>query len=136
MAAAASGGTAVISAVGTDAWTSTRTALGRWFGRGDVTRERVELERLDRTASELQLAAAENTAHVATGEEYAWKTRIADLLESLPEDRRAQAAEDLRSILNLQEGATSGGITFTGNTFSNLKGAQFGNHGSQTNNFG
>jgi hypothetical protein len=61
-ALAAAGGTAVVQAAGTDAWTGLRQAVARWFGRGDRQRERVELERLDRTAGELRHPAGSSRA--------------------------------------------------------------------------
>ena len=41
-ALAASGGTALAQAARTDAWTSLRQELARWFGRGDAQREQAE----------------------------------------------------------------------------------------------
>ncbi|MFF5406812.1 hypothetical protein ACFY8K_28435 [Streptomyces misionensis] len=94
---AEAGGTAVVQAVGTDAWAGLRQALGRWFGRGDGSRERAELERLDRTAEELVTSAADQRT---TRHEAAWGTRFETLLENLDERARAHAAEELRALLS------------------------------------
>ncbi|WP_340562051.1 hypothetical protein [Streptomyces sp. GSL17-111] len=118
---AAAGGTAVVQAAGTDMWTGLRQALARWFGRGDEQRQRGELERLDRSAEELRTAQAADTERVRIRQEAAWQTRIADLLESLDDNERAQAAEELRALLSQYkpEGGVSadrGGAAFVGRT--------------------
>ncbi|MFF9378900.1 hypothetical protein ACF1BB_30840, partial [Streptomyces griseoluteus] len=56
VALAAAGGTAVVQAAGTDAWTEVRQQVARWFSRGNPQRETAELERLDQTAGELEAA--------------------------------------------------------------------------------
>ncbi|PAK22126.1 hypothetical protein CJD44_37435 [Streptomyces sp. alain-838] len=118
---AAAGGTAVVQAAGTDMWTGLRQAVAGWFGRGDEQRQRVELERLDRTAEELQTAQAADAERVRIRQEAAWQARIEDLLESLDDSERAQAAEELRSLLpqHKPEGGVSagrGGVAVSGNT--------------------
>ncbi|URN11858.1 hypothetical protein LUW77_08685 [Streptomyces radiopugnans] len=96
-ALAAAGGTAVVQAAGTEAWTAVREAVARWFGRGDERRERAELERLDRAADELAGAAVTELARVR--QEAAWQARFENLLESAGGDERARLAEELRALL-------------------------------------
>ncbi|MGK5451231.1 hypothetical protein [Streptomyces radiopugnans] len=96
-ALAAAGGTAVVQAAGTEAWTAVREAVARWFGRGDEQRERAELERLDRAADELAGAAGAELARVR--QEAAWQARFENLLESAGGDERARLAEELRALL-------------------------------------
>ncbi|MGY5079213.1 hypothetical protein ACWIGX_19315 [Streptomyces nigrescens] len=103
LALAAAGGTAVIQAAGTDAWGRFSQAVAQLFGRGDGQRERAELERLDRTAAELEGAEAERAR---VRQEIVWQARIEDLLASVEGDDRAQVAEELRSLLARH---TSGG---------------------------
>ncbi|MFG2864248.1 hypothetical protein [Streptomyces sioyaensis] len=98
-ALAAAGGTAVVQAAGTDMWTGLRQAMGRWFGRGDEQRERVELERLDQAARELENAEAAGTERAPVRQEAAWQARIEALLESLDVTERARAAEELSALL-------------------------------------
>ncbi|MDX2939161.1 hypothetical protein [Streptomyces ipomoeae] len=93
---AAAGGTAVVQAASTDAWVRFSRSMARWFGRGNDQRERAELERLDRTAAELEGAEAERAR---VRQEIVWQTRIEDLLASVEGDDRAQIAEELRSLL-------------------------------------
>ncbi|MFJ8869958.1 hypothetical protein ACIRD6_29855 [Streptomyces sp. NPDC102473] len=117
---AAAGGTAVVQAAGTDMWTGLRQAVAGWFGRGDEQRQRVELERLDRTAEELQTVLAPDVERVRIRQEAAWQARIEDLLESLGDSERAQAAEELRVFLaqHEHEGGVSagrGGMAVGGN---------------------
>ncbi|CAL9374172.1 hypothetical protein SUDANB176_00929 [Streptomyces sp. enrichment culture] len=108
-ALAAAGGTAVVQAAGTDMWTGLRQAVAGWFGRGDGQRQRVELERLDRTAEELRTAQAADAERVRIRQEAAWQARIEDLLESLDDSERARAAEELRVLLSRR--APGGGVS-------------------------
>ncbi|MFC8851517.1 hypothetical protein ACFT5D_00415 [Streptomyces sp. NPDC057144] len=119
-ALAAAGGTAVVQAAGTDAWTELRQAVARWFGRGDRQRERVELERLDQSAGELEMAEAAMVERERIRQEAAWQTRIEAMLENLDDTERAQAAEELRTLLaqhTPQGGALAGqgGLAVGGN---------------------
>ncbi|WP_424891498.1 hypothetical protein [Streptomyces sp. XH2] len=99
-AVAAAGGTAVVRSAGTDAWSELRRRVARWFGRGDEARERVELERLDRTAVALEAAAASGEViRIRDRQEAVWQDRIETLLEGLPPDQRAGAAEELRALV-------------------------------------
>ncbi|WP_369168386.1 hypothetical protein AB5J49_11080 [Streptomyces sp. R28] len=117
---AAAGGTAVVQAAGTDMWTGLRQAVARWFGRGDGQRERAELERLDRTAGELQSAEADQAERLRIREEAAWQARIEALLESLDQAEQTRAVEELRVLLAEQAprggaSAGQGGLAAGGN---------------------
>ncbi|MGW4866314.1 hypothetical protein [Streptomyces chartreusis] len=109
-ALAAAGGAAVVQAAGTDAWTGLRDRIAAWFGRGIERRERVELERLDRSAAELA-QAGEDSQELRSRQETVWQTRIADFLEELPDEEREEAATALRAVLKEAEaaGAVSAG---------------------------
>ncbi|MGC0334191.1 hypothetical protein RKD23_007181 [Streptomyces sp. SAI-170] len=98
-ALAAAGGTAVVQAAGTNAWEGFRQAVARWFGRGDDDRERVELERLDRSAAELTAVSEGGADRLRLRQEAVWQTRFEQLLEALPEAEREQAAAALRALL-------------------------------------
>jgi hypothetical protein len=100
IALAAAGGTAVVQAAGTDAWEGLRGRVARWFGRGDVEVERAELERLDRSASELSAADEGETDRIGARQEAAWQARFETLLERLPEAERAQAATELEDLID------------------------------------
>ncbi|MFD5145640.1 hypothetical protein [Streptomyces sp. NPDC058401] len=94
---AAAGAAAVVQAATTDAWTEVRDRVARWFGRGDGELERVQLERLDRSAAELAAGGGSDRAR----QETVWRTRIEDLLEGLTDDEeREQAATELRALLD------------------------------------
>ncbi|MFM9611540.1 hypothetical protein [Streptomyces niveiscabiei] len=82
LALAASVGTAVAQAAGTDAWAAFRARLARVLGRGDTERETAQGERLDGTA-----AAA--TAGRGEGADMVWRTRVEVLLEELDPGERA-----------------------------------------------
>ncbi|WP_324606891.1 hypothetical protein [Streptomyces katrae] len=119
-ALAAAGGAAVVQAAGTDAWAGLRQALAGWFGRGDQQRERAELERLDRTAGELDAAAAGAVERLRMRQEGVWQTRVEILLENLEEAEQIHAAESLRALLarHAPRGGVSagrGGLAVGGN---------------------
>ncbi|MFF4935371.1 hypothetical protein ACFY2H_42110 [Streptomyces griseofuscus] len=99
IALAASGGTALAGAAGTDAWTGLRQAVARWFGRGDAQREQAELDRLDQTAVSVQVTDPAEAERARIRQEAVWQTRIETFLESLDAAQRKQAAEQLRSLL-------------------------------------
>jgi hypothetical protein len=101
-ALAAAGGAAVVQAAGTDAWTGVRQQMARWFGRGNPQREHAQLERLDRTAAELEAAQATEVERVRIRQEAAWQGRIEALLESLEDIERARVADELRTLLAQQ----------------------------------
>ncbi|MFI1177524.1 hypothetical protein [Streptomyces melanogenes] len=99
IALAASGGTALVTAAGTDAWSGLRQAVACWFGRGDTRREQTELERLDQTAAAVEATDPTEAEQVRNRQEAVWQTRIETLLESLDGTERDRAAEWLRSLL-------------------------------------
>ncbi|MFF0706194.1 hypothetical protein ACFYVC_38430 [Streptomyces tendae] len=99
-ALAAAGGTAVVQAASTDAWTGLRQRLARWLGRGNPQRENAELERLDQTAGELDMARPAELERVRIRQEAAWQARIETLLESLDDTERVQAVEQLSALLD------------------------------------
>ncbi|MFH9068914.1 hypothetical protein [Streptomyces alboflavus] len=116
---AEAGGTAVVQAAGTDTWTGLRQAVARWFGRGNSEREQAELERLDRTAGELEVAGTTVAERVRIRQEAAWQARIESLLENLDAAERARAAADLRALLTRHTGQGSassgpGGLAVSG----------------------
>lgn len=84
-ALAAAGGTAVVQAAGTDAWTDSASGRQAGSARGNPQREHAELERLDQAASELEAAAAAGPTEAQRErirQEARWQARIEALLES------------------------------------------------------
>ncbi|MDX2703807.1 hypothetical protein PV350_13190 [Streptomyces sp. PA03-6a] len=133
---AATGGTAVVQAAGTDAWTTFRTRLAEWFGRGDATRTQGELERLDSTARELQ-AAGRGVPEIARARaEGTWQGRIVAALQALPEDQRSQAMTALQQLLDEAPATSPARNVLSGNVFHGPTAMQAGDHGQQTNHFG
>lgn len=102
---ATAGGTAVVQAAGTQAWDGLRTRVARLLGRGNDVRERAELERLDRTASTLQVADSSEVEQVRLRQEASWQTRFEGLLEELDGVDREQVAAELRALVQEQAGA-------------------------------
>ncbi|WUD71377.1 hypothetical protein OG937_06560 [Streptomyces sp. NBC_00510] len=120
VALSAAGGTALVQAAGSDAWTGLRVAVARWFGGGNEQRERAELERLDQTAGELVAAEAGGAERVRIRQEAAWQARFEGVLEHLDDVERIRAAEGLRALLtqHTQPGGASvgqGGLVVGGN---------------------
>ncbi|GAA1107255.1 hypothetical protein GCM10009663_56530 [Kitasatospora arboriphila] len=133
-ALAAAGGAAVVQAAGTDAWEGLRSRLARWFGRGDVQRERAALERLDRTAEALAAAGPDEEAirRTSARHEALWQARLASRLDSLGEDEREASVRDLQALL--PGGNARGAVG--GNTFHGPTAIQTGDFGRQENHFG
>ncbi|QEU92599.1 hypothetical protein [Streptomyces kanamyceticus] len=98
-ALAAAGGTAVVQAAGTDAWTAVRAAVARWFGRGDAARERAELARLDRTGTALSTAEGEPGRRLRDDERISWRTRFEIALDDLDETVRQELGDELRVLV-------------------------------------
>jgi hypothetical protein len=116
---AASGGTAVVTAAGTDAWIGTRTTVARLLGR-DGQREEAVLQRLDQTAADLARASDEDAQglleRVRAAQSLSWETRFTDLLQDLPEAERDEAVRALHSLVEhvRQHASGSGASAGTG----------------------
>lgn len=98
-AAAAAGGTAVVQAAGTDLWNGFRGRVAEWFGRGHEVRESRELERLDRSASELSMAGQDEVERLRVRHEAVWQSRIETLLEDLDGVERDRAVAELSKLM-------------------------------------
>ncbi|MFD0040569.1 hypothetical protein ACFVIZ_23380 [Streptomyces anulatus] len=109
-ALAAAGGTAVVSAAGTELWETFRSRVATLLGRGNDATERITLERLDRTAAELEPAAADDAS--------AWASRFSDALEEASPEEQERLAAQLQELVDrinsLQPAADSGGIAIAG----------------------
>jgi hypothetical protein len=117
-ALAATGGTAVIQAAGTDLWVTFRERVAGLFGRGQQRQTEAALEQLDQTAAMLKQALADSEdgadlERVRTRLEIAWQTQFTDLLESLAPDEREEAAEQLRELVDLAQGQGQGSVSAT-----------------------
>ncbi|KIF02950.1 hypothetical protein PL81_26955 [Streptomyces sp. RSD-27] len=102
MVLAASGGTAVVTAAGTEAWIGFRRQVAKIFGRGDEQREQAELERLDQTATALDVLEPAEVERVQIRQEASWQARFETLLENLTGDERNQVVSELRALLRDQ----------------------------------
>uniref|UniRef100_A0AAU2A1W9 Uncharacterized protein n=1 Tax=Streptomyces sp. NBC_00093 TaxID=2975649 RepID=A0AAU2A1W9_9ACTN len=97
LALAASGGTAVVQAAGTEAWGQLSGRVAQWLGRGHARAEEAELERLNGTAGELR--TANGSAQVRAAQESMWRDRIAEVLEGLGNDEQERAVAELQRLL-------------------------------------
>ncbi|MFD0268785.1 hypothetical protein ACFVGY_19775 [Streptomyces sp. NPDC127106] len=143
VALAASVGSGVVQAAGTEVWQEFRSRLARLLGRGNRAQETVQLERLDRTAAELAAAAVQDGdgPEERRGEERsrhgaAWRTRTQDLLEQLEPDERAAVAAELRALLHeVAEAVRPAGGGVTRNVFFGPAAVQSGDGNVQVNRF-
>ncbi|MEU7568252.1 hypothetical protein [Streptomyces fradiae] len=134
---AAALGTAVVQAAGTQAWEGMRGGIARVLGRGRPERESVELEWLDRTAGALEAAGPAHAESERIRQETVWGTRLATLLEGLPERERQGLVDALETVLRENrpssgEGGAGGvvhGNTFYGTAFVQGSGTQIVNPG-------
>lgn len=129
---AASGGTAVVTAAGTDTWTGTRTTVARLLGRAGQ-REEAVLQRLDRTAADLARASDEDAQEVLervrVAQSLSWETRFTDLLQDLPEPERDEAVRVLRALVEQVRQHASGSGAAAGAGVSVGTGAAAGSGG-------
>ncbi|WP_229821376.1 MULTISPECIES: hypothetical protein [Streptomyces] len=112
LALASAAGVAVAQAAGTDAWRGFREQVAGLFGRGPApdAAQAVAVERLDRTAVELERADAREAERVREQVAASWQTRFQDLLEDLDDAGRQQVAVELRDLVALADRA-SGGVS-------------------------
>jgi hypothetical protein len=84
-ALAAAGGTALVGAMATDAWQTTRDGIGRLFGRGDTGRRTVIEAQLDEDAE--TVAHTEDAEREQARQELVlvWRRRLVQLLEEQPD---------------------------------------------------
>src|SRR5262245_52061792 len=83
LALAASGGSALVGAVASDAWRVAKLGVGRLFGRGDADRVAAAEARLERTKAEIE-AAGKDAEGVRQRQEVVWTARLSDLLDDHP----------------------------------------------------
>ncbi|WP_223732735.1 exodeoxyribonuclease V subunit gamma [Streptomyces purpurogeneiscleroticus] len=111
MALVSAAGVALAQAAGTDAWQGFRERVARLFSRGPAPEaaQTVALERLDRTAAELESTGLGGAERAREQVAAAWQTRFQDLLEDLEDADREQAAAQLRELVALA-GRAAGGV--------------------------
>ncbi|MGW1788135.1 hypothetical protein ACWCO0_35465 [Streptomyces tubercidicus] len=109
MALAASAGTAVAAAAGTDVWESVRTRLGGILRRENGGDAELVLARADRAAAELSGAEDEDAERARSRLEGVWRDRFEDLLGRLDADERAEVADQLTTLASLARPA--GGVS-------------------------
>ncbi|MFC9227498.1 hypothetical protein ACFTZI_00625 [Streptomyces decoyicus] len=108
VALASAGGAAVATAAGTDIWTAFRERMACVFGQDGSPGSRIALERLDRSAADLDSVGAQETERIRADMAASWQTRLQDWLETLDEAERAQATGRLRELVALAGQAPAG----------------------------
>jgi len=94
-------GSALVGAVATDVWQTTRSGVGRLFGRGGERRQDLAERWADQTAAEIERAPAEQQDQVRAQWADTWRQRLADLVDEYPEvgEELRTWAEQVRSEL-------------------------------------
>jgi len=93
-ALAAAGGNALVSAMVTDGWEGVRERFARLLGRGDPKAAGDAAGRLEDSRAVLAGRSGADLERARSEQEIAWRTRLADLLESHPE-----AEDELRTVV-------------------------------------
>jgi len=93
-ALAAAGGNALVSAMVTDGWEGVRARFARLLGRGDPKATDEAAARLEDSRAVLAGQSGADLERAQAELEIAWRTRLADLLESHPE-----VEDELRAVV-------------------------------------
>jgi hypothetical protein len=93
-ALAGAGGNALVSAMVTDGWEGVKGRFARLLGRGNPTATSEVAARLEDSRAVLAGRSGAELERVQAEQEIAWRTRLADLLESHPE-----AEDELRAVV-------------------------------------
>jgi hypothetical protein len=131
-ALAATGGSALVTAMVTDAWESVRAAFARLLGRGDPVRTATAEKRLEQSRQEMGDLSGEELERASAEQEAAWRVRLGDLLEELPD-----AAHELRALIDQMQlseprpGGIVQNVAGSGRAQQAVQG-----HGVQVNTFG
>ncbi|GAA2432104.1 hypothetical protein GCM10010405_13780 [Streptomyces macrosporus] len=126
IALAASAGTAVVQAAGTDAWDVVRRRVAAWFGRGGEDGD--ALARLDHTAR--VLGTAEDGPRELAHQEGTWQVRFETHLERLDEPERESSAAALRTLLEeIKQALTERGTTWNQTNIAHGQGRVFASQG-------
>ena len=109
-ALAAAGSTAVVQAAGTDLWTGVRDRVIKAFSRGDARQAQHITERLDQTATALELAGKPE-AYLEEARirlTAAWQARFEDLLEGADDHELEDLVAQMRELAALISHSGSG----------------------------
>jgi hypothetical protein len=128
-AVAAAGGTALVSAMTTDAWTSAKQGFARLLGRGRPEGQEVAERRLERSRQELVGRTGAEAERARAEQEAAWRLRLSDLLEDDP-----AAEAELRVLVatfgttasasgegSISVGGENSGVASTGDNATNVQ---------------
>ena len=93
-ALAATGGTALVTAMVTDGWDSVRARVARLFGRGDAQQADAAAARLDQSRAALAGLSGPDLEQAQAEQQVIWRTRLGDLLEQHP-----AAEQEVRTVV-------------------------------------
>jgi hypothetical protein len=132
-ALASAGGTALVSAMVTDGWESVKERFARLLGRGDPQVVKDIAARLEASRALLAGRSGADLERTRAGQEIAWRSRLADLLEDHPEAEgllRATVADVQAQVIG-SAGRVQQQVTGFDQAQQGVQG-----HGVQTNTFG
>ena len=98
-------GSALVTAMVTDAWETVRVRFARLLGRGPGGARAAE-DRLEKSRAELSPLSGTELEQAKAAQEIAWRTRLADFLEEHPD-----AEPELRSLVAEVRAQTGGSTT-------------------------
>ncbi|MGR6924292.1 hypothetical protein ACU635_59370 [[Actinomadura] parvosata] len=132
-ALAAAGGTALVSAMTTDAWMAAKQGFARLLGRGEPEQQQAVEQRLERARQDLAGKSDAALERARAEQAAAWRLRLSDLLEDDP-----AAEADLRALvaaLGVPGSSSSGEVRQQVLGFDHAQQAVQG-HGAQNVSFG
>jgi hypothetical protein len=132
-ALAASGGNALVSAMVTDGWAGVKERFARLLGHGDPKATGDAAVRLEDSRAVLAGRSGADLERAEAEQEIAWRTRLADLLESHPE-----AEGELRAVVTEVQAQVIGSAVQVDQRVAGFGQAQQAvlGQGVQTNTFG
>jgi len=93
-ALAATGSTALVTAMVTDGWEGLRARFAHLLGRGGAEESEIAAARLEQSRMALVASSGAELERVRADQEIVWRTRLVDLLE-----REPGAEEELRALV-------------------------------------
>jgi hypothetical protein len=130
MTLAATGGNAVITAMVTDGWESSKGRIAKLFGGGKPELTQATAARLDQSRAALDQFSGADLDRAKTEQEIVWRTRLEDLLEQHPE-----TADELRALVTEVKTGSTGTVQQHAQAYDQAQQAVLG-HGTQIVNFG
>jgi hypothetical protein len=132
-ALAATGGTALVTAMVSDGWEGVKARFARLLGRGDVTQIQAAAARLEQSRAALAAVSGPAVEQTRAQQQIAWQTRLGDLLEQDPGVEQELRA--LVAVVQAQAGGSAGPVVQHAGAYGQAQQVVQG-HGVQNVSFG